>query len=65
MQSRLDTLKDSTDHLRQGTLCDLLVGGAPRQQKDIVHLAHGLEEASAMDDNLVIEDSGKQGLDNL
>lgn len=65
VQSRLDTLEYGTDHLGQRALGDLLVGGAPGEQEDIVHLAHSLQEAGAMNDNLVIEDGRKQGLDDL
>lgn len=59
VQSRLDSLEYGTNHLCQGTLGDLLVGGAARKEEDIVDLAHGLEQTSTMDNNLIVEDRGE------
>ena len=42
-----------------------MVLGAPGQQEDIVDLTNGFEQAGTVDNNLIVEDSGQQGLDNV
>ncbi len=65
VQACLNPLEHGADHLSQGALGDLLVRRAARQQEHIVDLAQRLQEASAVDDDLVVQHGGEQRLDDL
>ena len=43
----------------------MLVGTHLGQQEDVVDLTNGFKQTSSVNDDLVVEDGGKQGLDDL